>query len=236
MNKIIEKGLVLTEYPPNTEPMGKHFPVRNRIMTGLAQAVVVVEADNRSGSLITARLALAEGRDVYAVPGNIDSHQSRGTNGLIKSGAGLVTGAYDILSEYEHIYSHKINIENSKYFRNMSVNKRQKKIAEKSGDKESAENGGIKIKKEDITVVEVNLQNKDKDLNVEEKLSKMNVSLNETELEVYKFFYDRKDEKIHPNDITIPNISKPDILNTLTFLELYGLLMSHPGDYYSVEN
>ena len=243
MNKIIEKGLVMTEYPPHTEPRGKNFPVRNRIMTGLSQAVVVVEADNRSGALITARLALAEGRGVYSVPGNINSEQSRGTNRLIKDGAGVVTWAYDILSDYEHIYSHRINIENSKYYKSGAYRTAQKKPTSKDDKNNKINETEKQNKSEDIDknndenenaiVVEVNLK---EDLSVEERLSKMNVELNETEFEVYKFFYNKKDEKVHPNDINIPNIPKPDIINTLTFLELYGLIESHPGDYFSVSN
>ena len=241
MDRIIEKGLVMTEYPPHTEPRGKNFPVRNRIMTGLSQAVLVVEADNRSGALITARLALSEGRGVYSVPGNIDSEKSRGTNRLIKEGAGMVTWAYDILSDYEHIYSHRINIENSKYYRSgayRTVQKKDNKKSERDNLINEIENkikraGSDKGGDENVIVVEVDLK---ENLSVEEKLAKMNISLNDTEFEVYKFFYNKKDEKIHPNEIEAENISKPDIINTLTFLELYGLIESYPGDYFSVSN
>ena len=100
-NKILESGgAIITEYEPDTIPDKKNFPRRNRIISGLSQAVVVVEAAERSGSLITAELALEEGKDVFAVPGNINSPLSIGTNELIKDGAKLVTNVFDILEEF----------------------------------------------------------------------------------------------------------------------------------------
>ena len=85
MKRIVESdGLILTEYPPNTPPNGSNFPVRNRLICGLCQGPVVVEADKRSGALITAREAISQGRDIYAVPGRIHTAGSSGTNKLIK--------------------------------------------------------------------------------------------------------------------------------------------------------
>lgn len=99
--KICEQGgTLLSEYPLGTRPLGRQFPARNRIIAGMCRAVVVTEAAERSGSLITADFALEEGRDVFAVPGSIWSSMSRGTNRLIRLGAVCCTGADDILSEY----------------------------------------------------------------------------------------------------------------------------------------
>lgn len=106
---IVATGVVLSEYPPGTSPARSHFPARNRIISGLSLATVVVEAPERSGALITANLALEQGRDVFAVPGPIDVPGSVGCNRLIREGAGLAACAWDILSEYQNCFPHRIH-------------------------------------------------------------------------------------------------------------------------------
>lgn len=106
---VTRAGALLSEYPPGTEPRGAHFPVRNRLIAGLSLGVVVAEGTETSGSLITARWALEQGRDVFAVPGSIDSQLSRGPNGLIRRGeAMLIQDAWDILEEYQFLYPAKL--------------------------------------------------------------------------------------------------------------------------------
>ncbi len=100
MKRIMETGMVITEYPPNAEPLKHHFPERNRIISGICRGTAVIEATFRSGSLITARLANDNGRDVFAVPGNINNLNSKGTNQLLKDGAYVLTNADDILNMY----------------------------------------------------------------------------------------------------------------------------------------
>ncbi len=97
--KIREDGALVSEYPLGTRPEGFRFPARNRIIAGMSRGVVVVEAAKKSGSLITAQLALDWGREVLAVPGRIDSYKSAGTHWLLKQGAKLVQTAEDILEE-----------------------------------------------------------------------------------------------------------------------------------------
>jgi len=98
--KMIEaNGVVMTEFNSHIEPLRGNFPRRNRIVSGLSGGVVVVEAARKSGALITADLALEQGKEVFAVPGRADSYVSRGTNDLIRSGAKIVTGVEDILEE-----------------------------------------------------------------------------------------------------------------------------------------
>jgi DNA processing protein len=100
---IAESGCLVSEYPPGSDPVAWHFPMRNRIISGLAQAVVVVEASEKSGSLITAKCATDQGRDVLAVPGSVASGRYRGCHALIRDGARLVETVDDILEELEGI-------------------------------------------------------------------------------------------------------------------------------------
>lgn len=105
---IAATGVILSEYPPGTEPKAEHFPVRNRLLSALSLATVVVEAPEKSGALITAATALEQGREVFAVPGPFDAPMSRGSNALIREGAGLVCEAWDVLSFYESRFPHKL--------------------------------------------------------------------------------------------------------------------------------
>lgn len=96
--RILERGAVVSELPPGTGPLPRHFPLRNRIISGISRAVVVAEAPVRSGALITARIALEQGRDVLAVPGNPLFPHTAGSNRLLRDGACPVTEAGDVLA------------------------------------------------------------------------------------------------------------------------------------------
>ncbi|WP_176560132.1 DNA-processing protein DprA [Brevibacillus dissolubilis] len=103
--RMAESGLILSEYHPGTKPHPGFFPERNRLISGLSLGVLIVEAAERSGSLITADCANEQGRDVFAIPGPIFAKGSTGTNNLIKQGAKLVTDSKEILEEYAHLSS-----------------------------------------------------------------------------------------------------------------------------------
>lgn len=98
--EIIEKGMIISEYPPETLPDSWRFPARNRIISGLSNGVVIVEAAEKSGALITADFALEQGKEVFAIPGDLNNPMSKGPNNLIKQGASIVTDISDIISNF----------------------------------------------------------------------------------------------------------------------------------------
>ena len=122
MKNILNAGAIVSEYSMGIEPIPGHFPARNRIISGLAKAVIVVEAAEKSGSLITTEFALEQGREVYAVPGNINSSLSKGTNKLIKDGAKPVTCVEDILEDLGLV------VENEKTKHNIELSNSEKAV------------------------------------------------------------------------------------------------------------
>jgi DNA processing protein len=111
--KVAEHGLLITEHPPGIKPLRHYFPARNRILSGLSDAVIITESANKSGTLITAGFAADQGRDVYAVPGSILSNSSAGCHSLIKDGAILIESADEALTgrncELRNLHSNPIN-------------------------------------------------------------------------------------------------------------------------------
>ncbi len=113
LEEIAEKGAVISEYLPGTPAVACNFPARNRIISGMSLGTVVVEAAQRSGSLITAEMALSEGRDVFAVPGSVFSNVSRGCHKLIQQGAKLIVDSNDIIEEYPQFAKKQANGKNN---------------------------------------------------------------------------------------------------------------------------
>jgi DNA processing protein len=132
--EITMNGAVITEFPPGTPPEPRNFPIRNRIISGLSRGVVVVEATMNSGSLITASVALEQGREVYAVPGSVHSFKSRGCHFLIKQGAKLVENADDVLDELGLNYPHAAKTDTFKTPLSPPTEESEQKVYDLIGD------------------------------------------------------------------------------------------------------
>jgi DNA processing protein len=128
IDKIIEKGCVISEFALDIIPRPFYFPIRNRVIAGISKAILVVEAALKSGSLITTRLGLEQNRDILAIPGNIDSPLSKGTNYLIQQGARLVTASQDILDEFG------IDSKKAKDIEKFDFSKKEQKILDLMAD------------------------------------------------------------------------------------------------------
>ena len=137
---IRKTGAVISEYPPGTRPLGPNFPKRNRIISGLADATVVVEGTETSGALITANSARRQGRYVYAVPGKFTDPMSAGPNSLLRSGVHAVVGAIDIVSDYIEVYGDKLKAETARRNATFTYSEIKERLDERrvysgSGDK-----------------------------------------------------------------------------------------------------
>ncbi len=209
--QIRKNGAIVTEFPPFTPASRTTFPLRNRIISGLTLGTVVVEAGERSGSLITARLAAEQGRDVFAVPGDLVSSSFLGTNNLIRSGARAVFSPNDILEEYCYRFYDKLNIKER--FPDDEIIRRTQgyllqKQAEKTPIKQEASRVEAQSKKPAPSYLTPNA------------------------LTVYDFI---GNEPVHIDEITVGcNLSTDKILSAITELEIYGLITQMSGRRYKI--
>ena len=209
--QITQNGAVITEFPPFTPASRTTFPLRNRIISGLTLGTIVVEAGERSGSLITARLASEQGRDVFAVPGDLVSSSFLGTNNLIRNGARAVFSPNDILEEYCYRFYDKLNIK-ERFPDDEIIRRTQKYLEEKQAEK---------------TVV------KEEKPQPPKPVKKPAPSyLTENALKVYEFI---GAEPVHIDEITTGcNLSTDKILSAITELEIYGLVTQISGRRYKI--
>ena len=217
MHKLSVVGAVVTEYPPKTPPMGTNFPVRNRIISALGAATVVVEADMNSGSLITARYAKEQGKVVFAFPGPVSNFSSKGTNNLISEGAKVATEAIDVLEQFMDAFP-EINLSASKLKPDLSNVRRvaSNSFSEQSfySDVKSTFCGNISHK----------------NTNTEPKKFFDKAVLNEKELMVYdKLEFDKPASLDSFVDI---GLDVSELASIITMLEIKGAIESAPGGFY----
>ena len=257
---IKENGAVITEYPPSTEPRGSNFPMRNRIISGLSQGTVVVDADKGSGALITAKNAILQGKDIYAVPANIDADNSSGTNMLIRDGAQAVMCGNDIIRNYMFIYRDRLDVQkmissearsefDGNIVKSMGVAVRvYTPAAQKQGGFESLHKAeGRKkspfVRKESKRTEPTKVNNEDKPEQIKhheappspqkssgDDSAKVLEKLSEKQRRVF-------DEMPLDRAVTVDYLTKTgfalgEVISALTVLEIKGLVSSLPGALY----
>lgn len=219
---VTENGCLLSEYAPGTEPLAWNFPARNRIISGISSGVLVVEAPQRSGALITARYAMEQGRDVFVVPGNIDNASCAGSNLLLQEGAIPVFSGWDTLESYEFLYPGKLTKHKPEPLYTqpepeMKVAQPLSTPAQKSDKTETARKNFIDNGPDSAYSV----------LNTER------LALSEDEQAVMALLTSDPQE---PADL-MARLTMPSgkVLSTLTMLHIKGLVQKHPGGRVSLK-
>ena len=207
-------GAIISEYPPGTPPDGSHFPVRNRIMSGISVGVAIIEAPQRSGALITASHALEQGRDVFTVPGNIDAAMSAGTNSLLRDGAIPLTTPMDIVTEYADIFPLKIKIGD---INKVALDKRLEREMLAAGGKTEKTTEKTVDKPEPVGYIDV---------------EKTALTLEGVEKTIFDALR-KLGGRAHIDDIIASaGITASDALGSVTMLEIDGYVASLPGGFY----
>ena len=255
--RVAAQGLILTEFPPFTEPESRNFPVRNRVISGMTLGTVVLEADARSGALITATRAFSQGKKIYALPGDIQDRLYEGPLQLIKDGAKPITDADDFVLEYALMFPHRINtkvkvsipdtkenafvefafaaykIKKSEKAKNENaLSNRKKDLKQKPKAKtESKDNRGNTDKnsfeKNSTLVTEVS-----KNQNAGTIPQKDYSALSVPEQAIMELF--EKNETMSADEIASHGLKVDDVLSSLTMLETYGYLKALPGGRYEI--
>ena len=230
-DKIARSGAVITEFMPSTPPDKYNFPVRNRIISGLCQGTLVVEGDKRSGSLITAKTAITQGREVFALPGEIYESNSEGPNELIRNGAYAALGADDIINHYDFLYHDVIN------YRGLKKAKSHSEL-----DEEFLEELNIcarSYKKAELAETEsvsapIPQREEEKPCEVESAKSSPSEEMLEGLDENTKRIFSQMpiDCAVSPDALVEEGFGASDVITALTMLELCGLVTSLPGGLY----
>ena len=231
MKHIAKRGAVITEYPPFERPQGHNFPKRNRIISGLCQGVVVVEGAKGSGALITAARAISQGRELFAVPGNIGQSSSDGPNELIRSGANVALCASDIIEHYDFLYHDMIN------YAQLSVAKRRSALDERAlryhgvcargGRRALAESKSADVSPTHASVEPTPSVPTEPAPEKVHTQSKIYDTLDDGTRKVYDLIPD--EGQFSADAIVAQGLSSSEVIGALTMLEISGLIASMPG-------
>ena len=220
-NKLIEKGIIVSEFEIGRKPDRMNFPRRNRIISGLSYAVVMVEAASKSGALITVDYALNQGRDVYIAPYDEKNSAYFGNHKLYKDGAKIAYSVQDILEDFDSIFSNDDDYVKMKlkYFEGGDISGKSKEENKKENKK---------YKEQTIET------NKKHDKKVKEKNNELISNLNDDEISLYNII--KKSDKIHIDDIVEEsNIKVHTAASILMQLEIKGIIKQLSGKFYTIE-
>lgn len=216
--EVIENGMILTEYPPDSRPEGSHFPVRNRIISGLSLGTVVIEADPRSGALITARRAAEQGKQTYAIPAKLGDYSCAGNLEIIKNGAKLITCGADVLEDFELSYPHRVKINRKLTVPPLVDSTRELPVKEtKERSAKTEENEKVKNKPE----------NKNFDITAVAGYDNMSPAGKQIVSLLAK-------KRMTADEIVSFGIGIDDVLIELTMMEISGAVSACVGGYYEL--
>ena len=219
---LLEKGCLISEYPPGTEPLSWNFPARNRIISGISSGVLVVEAPEKSGALITARYAMEQGRDVFVVPGNIDNATCAGSNQLLQEGASPVFSGWNVLENYEFLYPGKLKKHPAEPF-----------YANKEPEARVAETITAPTRKSDKTETARKNPIDNGPVSAYSVLNAEQIALNADEQAIISLLTTLPQE---PADLMAKlTMSSGKVLSVLTMLSIKGLVQKHPGGRFSLK-
>lgn len=238
MDSITRHGAVISEYPPKEEPHGYNFPKRNRIISGLCHGVLVVEASVGSGALITAKDAIAQGREVFAIPGKISDPGAEGPNELIKNGACSVLSANDILKHYEFIWGDDYDQ------KRLDRAKRRMPTADEALQKQGLlyAIGGCEDKEPIFELGSASPRKKAEPKAADEphaveptpEVDSYQSQAVEDLDPITRGIYESVplDRAVSPDALIVGGLTASDVVTALTLLEIYGLISSLPGGLY----
>ncbi len=242
---ISNRGAVITELPPMEPPYGKNFPKRNRIISGLSNGVLVIEGNQISGALITARYAATQGRDIFALPGKINENNSEGSNLLIKGGANVVLSAEDILYFYDFLYTRAINYRGLKHAKSSSdfspeaverygVSSKVYFSSSEAVRTEDNAQGALKEKKSSTAPKDREKPVWQSDNREAEIGEDMSAKILEGLDPLTKRIFDMMpmDRAVLPDEFTEEGIGIAETVTAFTMLEISGLVSALPGGAY----
>lgn len=240
MSAIVRNGVVLTEYPPMERPNGYHFPQRNRIISGLCQGTLIVEGAKGSGALITAGHAIAQGREVFALPGQVDEINSDGPNDLIRQGAHVALCAEDILHFYDFLYQDVLYygaLKNAKAHAALSdavleaYGVAVSHVAQTRGKVRPTPKTSEGNDARDVFKKEKAKKPKEiKKETVADRSAALLASLDETVRRIFEGL--PLDRAVSPDVLVAQGFDIGTVMMALTTLEIYGLVLSLPGGMY----